>query len=126
MGEDFDDEQVALRAQAERLRELDSPQQASPMKDPTGHDRPTPRATSHRAEMTANGTVGVHTQHGGTGSASSASPVEDAEATDMRRTFSPSGQPVDVHEVADSKDDEAVSKEKFSTCLLYTSPSPRG
>ncbi|MDK8507320.1 MULTISPECIES: DUF6779 domain-containing protein [Corynebacterium] len=115
MGEDFDDEQVALRAQAERLRELDSPQQASPMKDPTGHDRPTPRATSHRAEMTANGTVGAHTQHGGTGSASSASPVEDAEATDMRRTFSPSGQPVDVHEVADSKDDETVSKEKFST-----------
>ena len=105
MGEDFDDEQVALRAQAERLRELDSPQQASPMKDPTGHDRPTPRATSHRAEMTANGTVGAHTQHGGTGSASSASPVEDAEATDMRRTFSPSGQPVD----------ETVSKEKFST-----------
>lgn len=115
MGEDFDDEQVALRAQAERLRELDSPQQASPMKDPTGHDRPTPRATSHRVEMTANGTVGAHTQHGGTGSTSSASPVEDAEATDMRRTFSPSGQPVDVPEVADSKDDEAVSKEKFST-----------
>lgn len=115
MGEDFDDEQVALRAQAERLRELDSPQQASPMKDPTGHDRPTPRATSHRVEMTANGTVGAHTQHGGTGSTSSASPVEDAEATDMRRTFSPSGQPVDVHEVADSKDDETVSKEKFST-----------
>lgn len=115
MGEDFDDEQVALRAQAERLRELDSPQQPSPMKDPTGHDRPTPRATSHRAEMTANGTVGAHTQHGGTGSTSSASPVEDAEATDMRRTFSPSGQPVDVHEVADSKDDETVSKEKFST-----------
>ncbi|KAA9268534.1 hypothetical protein F6I18_06485 [Corynebacterium amycolatum] len=112
MGEDFDDEQVALRAQAERLRELDSPQQASPMKNPTGHDRPTPRATSHRAEMTANGTVGAHTQHGGTGSAS---PVEDAEATDMRRTFSPSGQPVDVPEVADSKDDETVSKEKFST-----------
>ena len=82
------------------------------MKNPTGHDRPTPRATSHRAEMTANGTVGAHTQHGGTGSAS---PVEDAEATDMRRTFSPSGQPVDVPEVADSKDDETVSKEKFST-----------
>lgn len=115
MGEDFDDEQVALRAQAERLRELDSPQQASPMKNPTGHDRPTPRATSHRAEMTANGTVGAHTQHGGTGSASSASQVEDAEATDMRRTFSPSGQPVDVPEVADSKDNATAAKEKFST-----------
>ena len=115
MGEDFDDEQVALRAQAERLRELDSPQQASPMKNPTGHDRPTPRATSHRAEMTANGTVGAHTQHGGTGSASPASQVEDAEATDMRRTFSPSGQPVDVPEVADSKDNATAAKEKFST-----------
>lgn len=115
MGEDFDDEQVALRAQAERLRELDSPQQASPMKNPTGHDRPTPRATSHRAEMTANGTVGAHTQHGGTGSASPASQVEDAEATDMSRTFSPSGQPVDVPEVADSKDNATAAKEKFST-----------
>ena len=117
MGEDFDDEQVALRARAERLRELDSPQQDSPMKNPTGHDRPTPRATSHRAEMTANGTVGAHTQHGGT---SAGSPVEDAEATDMRRTFPSSGQPVDVHEVSDSKDDdsvatEKVAKEKFDT-----------
>lgn len=115
MGEDFDDEQVALRAQAERLRELDSPQQASPLKDPTGHDRPTPRATSHRVEVTANGTVGAHTQHGG-GSGNSDSPVENAEATDMQRTFSPSGQPVDVSEVADSHDnDEAANKEKFST-----------
>jgi len=119
MGEDFDDEQVALRAQAERLRELDSPQQASPMKNPTGHDRPTPRATSHRAEMTANGTVGAHTQHGGTGSAS---PVEDAEATDMRRTFSPSGQPVDVPEVADSKDDENRFQRRSSP-LTLSAPS---
>lgn len=111
MGEDFDDEQVALRARAERLRELDSPQQDSPMKNPTGHDRPTPRATSHRAEMTANGTVGAHTQHGGAGAGS---PVEDAEATDMRRTFPSSGQPVDVHEVSDSKDDDSVAKEKVA------------
>lgn len=115
MGEDFDDEQLALRAQAERLRELDSPQQASPLKDPTGYNRPTPRATSHRVEVTANGTVGAHTQHGG-GSGNSDSPVENAEATDMQRTFSPSGQPVDVFEVADSHDsDEAASKEKFFT-----------
>src|SRR5699024_2723157 len=42
LGQDLDDERIALRARAERLRELDSP--GSPLKDPVAHDRPTPRA----------------------------------------------------------------------------------
>ncbi|ALA68700.1 DUF6779 domain-containing protein [Corynebacterium lactis] len=120
MGEEFDDEQVALRARAERLRELDAPQQSSPMKDPVGNDRPEPRATAHRAEMTANGAVGVHTQHGVQGS-----PVEEAEDTNIQSEFKPSGSPVDVSEVAaeakeSNKDDaKGGAKEpedkKFST-----------
>lgn len=126
MGEDFDDEQVALRARAERLRELGSPQPEPPLKDPSGNNRPTPRATMHREEVTANGTVGAHTQYGGEAGASSQ--VEDAEATDMRRAFAPSGQPVDVPEVADSTDSKGrtyrddyretehqPTQEKFST-----------
>lgn len=63
LGEGFDDEQVALRAQAERLREIDAPA-ASPLKDPKGNDRPEPRAAAHRNELRANGIVGSHTQHG--------------------------------------------------------------
>lgn len=64
LGEDFDDEQVALRAQAERLREIDAPV-ASPLKDPKGNHRPEPRAAAHRNELRANGNVGEHTLHGG-------------------------------------------------------------
>lgn len=96
MGDDFDQEQVALRARAERVRELESSYQASPLKDPVGNDRPEPRASAHRAEMTANGTVGAHTQFG-------AAPVEEAETTEMRSQSTPWGQPVDVTEVASSE-----------------------
>nr|WP_120491747.1 DUF6779 domain-containing protein [Corynebacterium lactis] len=110
MGDDFDDEQVALRAQAERLRELDAPQTSSPMKDPVANDRPEPRATAHRAEMTANGTVGAHTQHGAAGS-----PVEDAEDTNIQSEFKPSGQPVDVPEVTVPHSGDNPEKGKFST-----------
>ena len=65
LGQDLDDERIALRARAERLRELDSP--GSPLKDPVAHDRPTPRAAMHRAEATASGRVGTHTNHGPVG-----------------------------------------------------------
>lgn len=63
LGADLDEERIALRARAERLRELDAPS-SSPLKDPESHQRPKPRATAHRAEATANGSVGTHTNHG--------------------------------------------------------------
>lgn len=63
LGADLDEEGIALRARAERLRELDAPS-SSPLKDPESHQRPKPRATAHRAEATANGSVGTHTNHG--------------------------------------------------------------
>ncbi|MFD5869394.1 DUF6779 domain-containing protein [Corynebacterium sp. NPDC060344] len=63
LGADLDEERIALRARAERLRELDAPA-ASPLKDPESHQRPKPRATAHRAAATANGVVGTHTNHG--------------------------------------------------------------
>lgn len=63
LGADLDEERIALRARAERLRELDAPS-SSPLKDPESHQRPKPRATAHRAEATANGSVGSHTNHG--------------------------------------------------------------
>lgn len=63
LGADLDEERIALRARAERLRELDAPS-SSPLKDPESHQRPKPRATVHRAEATANGSVGTHTNHG--------------------------------------------------------------
>ncbi|MEJ6020332.1 DUF6779 domain-containing protein [Corynebacterium sp. H113] len=86
LGDGFDDERVALRARAERLRELDGPQSASPLKDPLAHDRPAPRALTHRAEMTASGVVGTHTNHGGPLSADGIDSADDtdydAEAVD--------------------------------------------
>lgn len=53
LGENIEDERIALRARAERLRELDAPAQPSPMRDPQAHDRPEPRARAHRAQVTA-------------------------------------------------------------------------
>ncbi|MDO5732047.1 DUF6779 domain-containing protein, partial [Corynebacterium sphenisci] len=53
LGENIEDERIALRARAERLRELDAPVQPSPMRDPQAHDRPEPRARAHRAQVTA-------------------------------------------------------------------------
>lgn len=63
LGEGFDDERVALIARAERLRELDSPQTASPMKDPVANNRPEPRAKTFRDEATANGTISSAAKH---------------------------------------------------------------
>ncbi|WP_448852749.1 DUF6779 domain-containing protein [Corynebacterium sp. 335C] len=84
------DERVALRARAERLRELDSAGRGtsgSPLRDPGSFDRPEPRAQSHRAAATADGTVGAHTQHGPHGVRGR----RDAEAR--------ADEPVDVPEV---------------------------
>lgn len=62
LGADLDEERIALRARAERLREIDAP--APPLKDPESHQRPKPRASAHRDEATASGQVGSHTTHG--------------------------------------------------------------
>lgn len=68
LGRDLDEERIALRARAERLRELDSPRQApSPLKDPVANGRSQPRATAHRTEATAEGRVGAFTTHGPVG-----------------------------------------------------------
>lgn len=86
-GED-PDERVALRARAERLRELgsasESAPQGGPLRDPEGFDRPAPRARAHRAAASADGTVGAHTQHGPHG---------------IRRRAGRADEPVDVPEV---------------------------
>ncbi|MFC3850465.1 DUF6779 domain-containing protein [Corynebacterium hansenii] len=93
LGQDLDEERIALRARAERLRELDAPM-SSPLKDPESHQRPKPRATAHRAEATANGTVGSHTTHGPHGPTVTGVP----EGWDRRDSFDSrdDSEPVDV------------------------------
>lgn len=63
-GQDPDDERIALRARAERLRELGAPTGSIPLRDPESFDRPAPRVHTNRAAANAAGTVGAHTQHG--------------------------------------------------------------
>lgn len=95
LGADLDEERIALRARAERLRELDAPS-ASPLKDPESHQRPKPRATAHRAEATANGSVGSHTTHGPHGPSVPGVPEEWDESEAFESRENDGREPVDV------------------------------
>lgn len=112
LGADLDEERIALRARAERLRELDAPPSSSPLKDPESHQRPKPRATAHRAEATANGSVGTHTNHGPHGPTVQGVPEE----WDENEAFEPHDdvdhEPVDVPVVDNGTDSDAESSEQ--------------
>lgn len=95
LGADLDEERIALRARAERLRELDAPS-SSPLKDPESHQRPKPRATAHRAEATANGSVGSHTNHGPHGPSVPGVPEEWDEKEAFESREEDGREPVDV------------------------------
>lgn len=98
LGQDLDEERIALRARAERLRELDAPQRTRPpLKDPVAHDRPTPRAAAHRAEATASGRVGTHTTHGpvGVGRERHDDPVDVPVVDNGFADAAPAGEPVE-------------------------------
>ncbi len=95
LGTDLDEERIALRARAERLRELDAPS-SSPLKDPESHQRPKPRATAHRAEATANGSVGSHTNHGPHGPSVPGVPEEWDEKEAFESREEDGREPVDV------------------------------
>lgn len=97
LGEGFDDERVALIARAERLRELDSPHTASPMKDPVANNRPEPRAKTFRDEATANGTVGAHTSQ------------RVSETAQAQAAAQAAQEPVDVPEVPKTESTESHS-----------------
>ena len=107
LGADLDEERIALRARAERLRELDAPPSSSPLKDPESHQRPKPRATAHRAEATANGSVGTHTNHGPHGPTVQGVPEE----WDENEAFEPHDdvdhEPVDVPVVDNGTDSDS-------------------
>ncbi|WP_295628062.1 DUF6779 domain-containing protein [uncultured Corynebacterium sp.] len=96
LGADLDEERIALRARAERLRELDAPPTSSPLKDPDSHQRPKPRATAHRQESTANRAAGAtRAPHAPHDPEVTAVPEEwdESEAFESRDD---AGEPVDV------------------------------
>lgn len=112
LGADLDEERIALRARAERLRELDAPPPSSPLKDPESHQRPKPRATAHRAEATANGSVGTHTNHGPHGPTVQGVPEEWNENEAFEPHDDVDHEPVDVPVVDNGTDSDAESSEQ--------------
>lgn len=110
IGDNFDEERVALKARAERLRELENggsssatPASSTPLTDPKAYDRPAPR---------------VHADRPGVGSAS-------ASGADTRRSQD-NDEPVDVPVVDNTPGSSATAAASASSSAASSRPASTG